>query len=69
MVEVFKTNVQEKTQSKILLSALCDAFPLFKMNMDLSDRDKILRVEGDNMEALEIMLIVKQHGFNCEILD
>ena len=69
MVEVFKTNVQKKAQGKMLLSVLSEAFPLFKINFDLSDCDKVLRVEGDNMEASTIMMLVKQHGFNCDVLD
>ena len=69
MVEVFKTNVQKKTQSKMLLSILSEAFPSFKINFDLSDCDKVLRVEGNNIEALPIMILVKEHGFTCELLD
>jgi hypothetical protein len=69
MVEVFKTDVQKKTQSKMLLSILSEAFPLFKINFDLSDCDKVLRVKGNNLEALRIMILVKENGFKCEILD
>jgi hypothetical protein len=69
MVEVFKTNVQKKAQSKILLSVLSETFPSCKINFDLSDRDKVLRVEGENMETLPIMILVKEYGFTCEILD
>jgi hypothetical protein len=69
MVEVFKTNVQKKTQSKMLLSILSEAFPSLKINFDLSDCDKVLRIEGDHMEALRIVMLVKEYGFNCEILD
>jgi hypothetical protein len=69
MVEVFKTNVQKKTQSKMLLSILSEAFPSFKINFDLSDCDRVLRVEGENMEALKVMMLVKKHGFACEVLD
>jgi hypothetical protein len=69
MVEVFKTNVEKKAQSKMLLCILCEAFPSLKINFDLSDRDKVLRVEGDNMETLPIMILVKENGFYCEILD
>ena len=69
MVEVFKTNVQKKTQSKMLLRVLSEAFPSFKINFDLTDCDKILRVEGENMEVLRIMILVKEHGFKCEVLD
>jgi hypothetical protein len=69
MVEVFKTNVQKKAQSKMLLCALSETFPSFKINFDLSDCDKVLRVEGDNMESFRIMILVKEFGFMCEILD
>ena len=69
MIEVYKTNVQKKTESKLLLSVLSEAFPSFKINFDLSDRDKVLRVEGDYIEVLSIIRILKQHGFRCDILD
>ncbi len=69
MIEVFKTDVQKKTHSKRLLNILSDAFPSFKINFDLSDCDKVLRVEGDDMEALRIIMLVKKYGYNCEVLD
>jgi len=69
MVEAFKTNVQKKTESRMLLGVLSEAFPSVKINFDLSDCDKVLRVEGDNMEASRIMVLVKEYGFKCEILD
>ena len=69
MVEAFKTNVQKKAQSKMLLCVLSEAFPSVKVNLDLSDCDKVLRVEGDQMEASRIIRLVKKYGFNCEMLD
>jgi hypothetical protein len=69
MVEVFKTNVLKKTQSNILLCVLSEAFPSFKINFDLSDCDKVLRVEGDSIEALIITIHVRENGFMCELLD
>ncbi len=69
MTEVFKTNIQKKAQSKMLLCILSEAFPSSKINFDLSDRDKVLRVEGDNIESLRVMILVKKYGFTCEILD
>lgn len=69
MVEVFKTNVQKKGQVKMLLGVLSDALPSLKINFDLSDCDKVLRVEGDNIEARSIMVLVKEYGFTCEMLD
>jgi hypothetical protein len=69
MVEVFKTNVEKKTQSKMLLCVLSEAFPSSKINFDLTDCDKVLRVEDDNMETSRIMILVKEHGFTCELLN
>lgn len=69
MVEVFKTNVQKRAQSKMLLCFLSEAFPSLKINFDLSDRDKVLRVEGDDMEVSRIIMLVKEYGFTCEVLD
>ncbi|OSZ73778.1 hypothetical protein CAP36_17390 [Chitinophagaceae bacterium IBVUCB2] len=69
MVEIFKTDVQKKSQSKMLNCILSEAFPSFKINFDLSDCDKVLRVEGENVTAQRIMILVKQQGFTCEVLD
>jgi len=48
---------------------LSEAFPSFKINFDLSDCDKVLRVEGEDVTAQRIMILVKQQGFTCEVLD
>jgi len=69
MVEAFKTNVRKKAESELLLSILSEAYPSLKINFDLSDRDKVLRVEGASMEALRIMILVQEYGFKCEVLD
>jgi len=69
MVEAFKTNIQKKAQSKMLLSILAEAFLSFRINFDLCDCDNVLRVKGDNPEASIIMILVKEHGFNFELLD
>lgn len=69
MVEVFRTNVQEREQGKMLLDVLSVAFPSAAMNFDLSDCDKVLRVEGSTVEVGTIIGLVRDHGFHCEVLD
>jgi hypothetical protein len=69
MVEVFKTNVRRKTECRMLQSVLVETFPSMKINFDLEDCDKVLRVEGREVEALQIIGIVKEKGFECEVLD
>jgi hypothetical protein len=53
----------------MLLSILSAAFPSFKINFDLNDCDKVLRVEGKDIEPLQIIMLVQKNGFECETLD
>lgn len=69
MVEVFKTNVYEVEKSNIIFQKLHKHFPENKINFDLDDCDKILRVEGKNILSEKIILILKEEGHFCEILD
>jgi len=69
MVEVFKTNVYEEERSKTLLQKLLEYFPDNKINFDLEDCDKILRVEGKNILPDKIMELLNEEGHDCEILD
>jgi hypothetical protein len=69
MVEVFKTNVYEEDRSKALLRKLLVHFPNNKINFDLEDCDKILRVEGKDILPEKIMEILNEEGHDCEILD
>jgi hypothetical protein len=69
MVEVFKTNVQHRKQASDLVNSLLREFPDFKINVDLADCDKILRIESDkNVESCVITDYVKQKGIDIEVL-
>lgn len=69
VVEVFKTNVQKKEQSRRLLLLLSDHYPACRINFDLSDCDRVLRVEGETVTPEHIMVLLRGQGFHCEILD
>jgi hypothetical protein len=69
MIEVFKTNVEEVCQAKVLVDLLLHHFPGSKINFDLHDCDKILRVEGDHFITGQVMSLVEENGFVCEILE
>jgi hypothetical protein len=69
MVEVFRTNVRQKRQAKVLLNVLSRQFPLFRINFDLDDCDKILRVEGENISQEKITELIAENGYQCEILE
>ena len=69
MIEVFKTNVQEIVQAKKIVTILLAHFPDNKINFDLHDCDKILRVEGRSFCAEKIKTLVMENGFSCDVLE
>ncbi len=69
MIEVFKTNVQEFSEAQKLVALLLRHFPNSKINFDLDDCDKVLRVEGHNLRVEKVMTLVSEKGFLCKVLD
>jgi hypothetical protein len=69
IVEVFKTNVADEAPAKELVSRLLTIFPTHRINFDLQDCDKILRVEGAKIEGARIMNVIKSHGYFCDFLE
>jgi hypothetical protein len=67
-VEVFKTNVREAKRSRILITKLLEHFPASKVNFDLEDCDRILRVEGAGICPNRIIELLKLNGHYCEVL-
>ncbi|KAA2240896.1 hypothetical protein F0L74_19565 [Chitinophaga agrisoli] len=69
MVEVFKTNVEHATQATQLVALLLQHFPDSRVNFDLEDCDRILRIEGQHFIAEKVQLLVNGRGFSCEALE
>jgi hypothetical protein len=68
MMEVFKTNVRSIRKAKLIIQKLAEEFPNHKINFDLSDCDKILRVQGNDILERKIISIVTSLNHHCEIL-
>lgn len=69
MVEVFKTNINDKTVANKVAADLHQHFPGGKINFDLDDCDRILRVESENIVPEEITGVLNRKGFLCEVLE
>lgn len=69
MVEIFKTNVDRAEDANFLLQILALVFPCHKINFDLSDCDKILRIEGENIMLDKIIEILNRNNYVCVNLD
>ncbi len=68
IVEVFKTNVLKDEQARKLITTLRSHFPQCRINFDLDDCDKILRVEGRQVPPDKVIEVILSNGYNCEIL-
>ena len=69
-VEVFKTNVSDARQARVLLLHLHQTFPTYKATFDLDDCDRILRVvclTGD-IQACLVIGFLKSLGYRAEVL-
>lgn len=69
MVEVFKTNVRRQSDANKVIGILLQHFPCSKINFDLKDCDRILRVEGEKFIAEKIIILVKENGYHCDMLE
>ena len=63
VVEVFKTAVASSSEAALVLQILKAHFPSCRINFDLQDCDRILRIEGekDAVDANRIVQMVKRH--------
>ena len=70
MVEVFKTNVQEAVNARLLIRSIQRCFPDYNVNFDLDDCDRILRVKSSNglVDPAPILNLLKAFGFEAEVL-
>lgn len=69
MIEIFKTNVKEEKEAKKILNILIAEFPKCKINFDLEDCDKILRIEGIDFTVRIIEKRLKKIGFICTVIE
>lgn len=65
MVKVFKTDIDSLAHAELVKNRLLVKFPGFRIDFDLEDSDRILRVEGDYFRAEDISGCLEEHGFTC----
>lgn len=68
MVEVLKTNVQELDYANAIIQILLEHFPNYKINFDLENCDKILRLEATSANAALVVKIAINNGYFCAAL-
>jgi hypothetical protein len=68
-IEVFRTNVKSKKNADMVIHHIKIRLPAGKINIDLADRDKILRIEATEIPVQPILHLLQNLGFTCIPLD
>ena len=66
---VFENKHEAGSSCKKLIDLLFLHFPKSKINFDLKDCDKILRIDGQNIFSADVINVLKSKGFICEELE
>ena len=69
MVEIFKTNVQNEFDSNYIIAIIKRQYPNYKINFDLEDCDRILRIEGGRFNPKQIIEHLNLQGYICVPLE
>lgn len=69
VVEIFKTNVQKESDRDYVVTMMQKQFPECKINFDLEDCDKILRIEGVDLQYDNVVSHVAGLGYTCVRLE
>mgnify|MGYP000893687612 CR=1 FL=1 len=69
MVEVFKTNMADCKQAERILALLVLHFKESRINFDMHDCDKVLRVEASHIIPEKVIEIMNSQGYQCTVLE
>lgn len=69
-VEVFKTNVGDPEQARLLIDQIQQSFTGYIVNFDLEDCDNILRVKCTTglIQSGSLIKLLNDFGFEAEVL-
>lgn len=68
-VLVFKTNIRRKRNVNTVIKHIAKLSGIIRWNVDLKDKDRILRIESDNLSPRHVENTLQQMGFYCRELD
>ena len=67
-VLVFKTNLRFKKQINAVTPHINNLHGVTRWNVDLYDKDKVLRIESQDLSPRKVEAILQQAGYFCEEL-
>jgi len=67
-IEIFKTNVNNKSAASNALQNLSLVLPECEINFDLDDPDNVLRIAGQSIDVQIVLNSMKQQGYRCKLI-
>ena len=70
MIEVFRTNVNDRAQANMIIDKIHKVYSYYRANFDLQDCDRILRVKSSSgqVHPPSLISILNDYGFKAEVL-
>ena len=65
---ILKTDIKNRYDFRKVRNKLQGYYRINECTIDLEDRDKVVRVIGDNIETNDVVSRIKSYGFLCEEL-
>jgi hypothetical protein len=62
---ILKTNISSKDAFTSVKNNLSDEYLINEVTIDLDDRDKVVRVIGDNLDKEHVLSSINRLGFSC----
>jgi len=69
MIEIFKTDVKNKQLAGKIAQQISSLFSIESIHFDLSDCDRVLRIEGTDLNNQEVIKIVNSYGHSCSEME
>ena len=70
MIEVFRTNVNDRAQANMIVDRIHEQYSFYKANFDLQDCDRIVRIKSSTgqIHSPSLISILNDFGFQGEVL-
>jgi hypothetical protein len=68
-VEVFRTNIPNTEIADKVVRILQTLFQPHRINIDLDDCDKVLRIEANHINSSEVIDAVYRLGYTCQVME
>lgn len=69
MVIIYRTNINNRSQFQAVTRLLSNLFQDLRINIDLEDSEKVLRLEGKEILSDKVINSLEKIGFECQVMD